>query len=531
MISAVQTLAAREKSVPPNNSKKIDLPIVDIPIKRYLFPFFRRFELSAFILFQIRLFSTSVLLNMRVLKVLAGGITISLIFVFGGMFLAKSCLSPFDERFALPPALYFETGGKKILISLIQFNEANSYSYNNGVTYKSISTTYFIQSNNAETGKKIQEKEIKEQDEIKGISIEILGDANNLAWIFAGELLAFDPDNLERRVDESVLERKNPSLKGLFPKERQFYQFNKSSNDFYFTANNGTKWSLDCQTLKAQPFDFEQNESRWKAEIQQLELQQKAIEKQKDSMFMQIRNINSTGEDYYKKARKIYAKRDEHYRKIDSLRNLNLGYQQREQAEDQKRSAVESLNRMNAGYSAMRTNQDTVNGKWYGIYSDKEFLELQDRVRSYAMHEETARRNFYVTSYFKGRANEYLYNKESVVIPKPSLVFLQGGFLLDKNTASPIRLQNPSGFLVVSKDIIGNKGKIILTRISDTGDRVWEFRSGLQEWLDWRLYKDYLYVFGADNEEIGSECNFVQIINLTNGKSTAYDYFEDRVRE
>jgi hypothetical protein len=124
-----------------------------------------------------------------------------------------------------------------------------------------------------------------------------------------------------------------------------------------------------------------------------------------------------------------------------------------------------------------------------------------------------------------------LFEKENAVIPKSSTVFLQGGFLIDKNTARPIRLNNRKDFLVVSKDIIGNKGKIVLTRITSNGDIVWEFRSGLQEWVDWRLYDQHLYIFGADNEEIPSECNLVQIIDLSNGKTTAYDYFENRVRE
>jgi hypothetical protein len=466
-------------------------------------------------------------------KFLSGGIFLVGLMIFGFIFLLRACLAQFDERFAIPPGLYFEKGTDRVLLSLVQFNKTDSYSSENGVEYKSVTGTYFLQLNNPETGEKLKEEKLKDNDEIEERPVEVLGASDNKAWIFAGELMAFDPFSLKTIADKSILEQKNPALEGILPKERRFYQFNYQTKDFYITGSDGTKWKLDANTLKAEPFEFDKLESKWKTLIKSIEAEEKKNQSKTDSLFMQIRNVSMAdgAEEYFRKAKVINNNREGLYKIRDSLNQLKSKYRERDQNEDQLRRTYETLQRMNVGYSSMRSNQDTVEGQWYGIYSQKELDELYQRVQASAAYEETARRNFYATNYYKGKFNELLYNKEESRIPTAGSVFLQGGFLLDKESAQPFHLSNPTSFLVVSKDKIGNNGSIILTRIDFNGKKLWEYNSNLPEWVDWRAYDDKLFIFGADNKEIGSHCSLLQILDLSTSKVIKYDYFEDKLRK
>jgi hypothetical protein len=63
--------------------------------------------------------------------------------------------------------------------------------------------------------------------------------------------------------------------------------------------------------------------------------------------------------------------------------------------------------------------------------------------------------------------------------------FLQGGFLHDKNTVQAIHLENPLSFLVLHKDKIDHNGRLILSKITLTGNELWRFETGLKELMDW----------------------------------------------
>ncbi|MEI9809658.1 MAG: hypothetical protein WDO16_18345 [Bacteroidota bacterium] len=53
--------------------------------------------------------------------------------------------------------------------------------------------------------------------------VELMGAANKQAWVFMGELMAFDPFTLEEKADLELLQERNPQLKDRFPMERRFY--------------------------------------------------------------------------------------------------------------------------------------------------------------------------------------------------------------------------------------------------------------------------------------------------------------------
>jgi hypothetical protein len=63
----------------------------------------------------------------KIIKYISGGVLLMIgimaLFLFG----IRSCLSQYDERSALAPVVYVEKGGKAVLVSLIHFEQTNSY--------------------------------------------------------------------------------------------------------------------------------------------------------------------------------------------------------------------------------------------------------------------------------------------------------------------------------------------------------------------------------------------------------------------
>ncbi|MEO7044098.1 MAG: PA2928 family protein, partial [Ferruginibacter sp.] len=169
-------------------------------------------------------------------------------FIFG----LRSCLSKYDERTALPPILYFKDDSSNVLLGLIKYTKVNSFSNKGGLTRKTITNYYSIQSNDAVTGEKIKSKEIA--SEIKNFPEKVLGAEGHHAWVFVNELMAFDAFTLEKVADIKMIEVKNPSLKGMMPVESQYYEFNAANSGIIFKTNDGAQWIIHSNTLIATPY-------------------------------------------------------------------------------------------------------------------------------------------------------------------------------------------------------------------------------------------------------------------------------------
>src|SRR5689334_20481085 len=126
-------------------------------------------------------------------KIALGGIVIIGVFIAGFMFLLRSCLSRYDERSVISAPLLFEENGKTVVFSLVKFEKTTSYQQNAGFIRKSVNTSYTLQINDAGTADKLLEQPLKTHQEIKSYPVEIIGASKNLAWVFAGELMAFNP--------------------------------------------------------------------------------------------------------------------------------------------------------------------------------------------------------------------------------------------------------------------------------------------------------------------------------------------------
>ena len=172
-----------------------------------------------------------------------------LLLVGGFILLLKGCLSQYDERSALAPVLYFEKNGQGVVFSIVQFATATSYSRKGNFVSKSVSTNYFVQCNDAASTRKISEKKVKHASDLKYHPVKVLGASEAHAWVFIGELMAFDPFTLKKVADIAVLEEKNLSIKGKLPPEERYYKFNRNDKNIYFTALDGTNWIINTQTL------------------------------------------------------------------------------------------------------------------------------------------------------------------------------------------------------------------------------------------------------------------------------------------
>lgn len=474
---------------------------------------------------------------MRISRVFVGGFLFVALLVVGFILLLRSCLARYDERTALAPVLYFEKEGKATLFSLVQYDKTNNYSSRGGITSKSVSSSYFIQQNDPVSGVRTAEEKIKHHSDIKYHPVETMGASKELAWVFIGELMAFDPFTLEKKADIALLENKNPALKGQFPGERRFYLFNDDDQQVYFTANDGSKWQLNTTTLLATPTHYDPEKEPQAAAVQQVEKLQQQNRAAQDSLYKNeypatlYAKRQITEQEYRRRMTSYVSQQKDLYKQRDSLNDVLSALRSRASHEQQRQSAIRNLQRPKPSYAQIKTNQDTMAGKWYGLYAVEEWDKLYNRVQYQSSYDETARGQLYLSTYTPSRNGDLLIEKEQATLLSPASYFLHGGFLLDKTTAMPIRLAAPRGYLVVYKDKIGREGKIVLSRLNEQGKPGWTFATGLTEWIDWRYTGKQLFILGADNPELsGTEANVLFCIDLTTGKANRYDYFTDRKR-
>ena len=185
-----------------------------------------------------------------------------IILTTGSLLLIRSCIygkgwggapSGMREQYAAAPALYLEKEGRAVVFTLVPHLKIHSYTRRGNSVQRSASTTYYLQTNDAVTAEKTGEQQLIDHSDLKSFPVEILGASASLAWLYAGELMAFDAFSLEKKADAALLEQKNSRLAGQLPAERRYYRFDKASGFIFITAKDGSKWKLDTRTLLAQP--------------------------------------------------------------------------------------------------------------------------------------------------------------------------------------------------------------------------------------------------------------------------------------
>jgi hypothetical protein len=397
---------------------------------------------------------------MRLTRFFAGGIIVIGGFVALLIFGIRGCLSKYDERSALLPVIYVEKDGIKILVSLVKFSKTTSYSQSGGFIRKSVNDEYYLQTNDAITGKKIADVEIDLPSHLTQYPVEVLGATGSQVWLFANELMLYDAFTLKKLADVEVLEKKNTTLTGKFPAEKKYYEFVKEESAVRFIATDGTPWILDTKTLLAKPYTSQKQDNTEKGELA---------------------------------------------------------------------SRIKSLGRYDIHFSQMKLNQDTINGEWVGLYSGNEFNNLNDRVYINASYGEDERRQLLTGRCDSSRYNQVYLDKKNVKQITEAGYYLDGGFLLNKQNGQLMHPGNSRSYLVVSKSQIGNEGSIIISCVSPDGDVAWKYDTELRQWTDWQYQDNRLYIYGRNNKDLSSgESNLLLILDLKNGSTQWYDYFEDK---
>ncbi len=463
-----------------------------------------------------------------------------LVVIAGFVLLLRGCLAGYDERSAIGPSLYFKKEGKEVVFSIVQYQKAISYKSGGGMTTKSVSTTYYLQTNNAVTGEKIDIKKIKHHSDVKNYPIHVMGKSGNIAWVFIGEPMAFDPFTLEKIADKKTIAEKNPFLAGKMPEESHFYAYNRSSNEIIITASDGIKYSLSASTLIATALDEDTNEKNSVAvKLKQLEKERKKyrdLSKQnydwfrKNNYLYEQRKMSFT---VYQDSSRIFEKRrDELTRITDSLTQVVYHMEDIKDKRNDRQQAITYLNERSLSFSNITIEADTINGNWYALKTAASLENFYPNFRYEHGAGETERNKLYTSTYTfpkPGKAGS------DVIIDDPKkvsdAVFIQGGFLLNRETALAIQLNNPAGLLVCHREKVGNEGNILLSAISFSGEIKWTVNCGFKEIKDYILTGNRLIVFGTDNKELSSnEINVLNSIDLSTGKMISYDYFTDKMR-
>lgn len=477
------------------------------------------------------------LIAIIVIIVLTGGI----------LFLIRTCMNSgfggapkgMKEQYASVPALYLEKDGKGVILTIMPHLKIHSYSRQGNMVRKSASTTYYLQTNDASTAAKLLEIKVKAQSDIKNHPVEVLGASGSQAWVFIGEPMAFEAMTLEKKADISILEQKNPALSGKFPAERRYYRFDPGSTLLYFTALDGNKWKLNTQTLLAEATDDDGSQNTIEKMLEEVEAAEKHYRADMDSLYEQknrrpsndyaARRISQA--EYSRITKEYYAGRDLLNKRRDSLHDRKFQLRDLERNGREIANDLESLMRGTPNYNELYVNQDTIGGQWFGLYSPAEFKKLSSSLQRNAENDETARRQLYISSLDKKRPGQFTLNKDAAESPSSQTGFLHGGFLLDKNTARPIRLPG-NDFLIIYREQIGRDARILLGRIRATGKTIWTMNTGLKEWGDWFYNGRQLLILGKDKEELSSgQINLLLRVDINNGKASRYDYYNDEMRK
>ena len=461
--------------------------------------------------------------------------------IAGFIFLLRGCMSRYDERSAITPALYFEKADKGIVFTIIKYGKATSYKSNGGSTYKSLSTNYFIQANDVETGEVVVIKKIKHNSDIKFHPVTVMGTGNGKAWVFIGELLAYDPFTLEKFAGKEIIEAKNPQLKGKMPAEKTYYVYNNANDEILITATDGIKYALSTTSLQATVIDEDDiAKSPAEAKIKELKKVETALDEKYKAYYERYRAYN-----------KLYSENKISYAAyIDSGRNFNrqqdsISKMKRDlsdeisdldnlkRAEKDREREIDNLKTGSKSYSTICTAVDTFNNRWYGLLSSTDLEKPETRFRYRAVYTETARNKLYSAAVSlkdsARKAAELLVSEPEKI---NAAVYLQGGFLLNKSNALPIHVKNDDGFLICYREKVGAAGNIMITRVDLKGNVKWTLNTRLTEFTDWIYTGRRLIILGNDNKEISSgDANLLMSIDIQNGKAVMHDYFTDKMRK
>jgi hypothetical protein len=440
--------------------------------------------------------------------------------IIGFVFLMRSCLSQWDTYGTIGwPGI---SEDQKTMVIVKSYSKTNSYSNKNGMTHKSYSTTYYLEKIELSSGKITEKKTLMHHRKIKNGSLACYGGYQNKLWIFANDLRAYDMNSLEQAIKLEDIETKNPSLKGKMPTEQHYYDAHLNLGYITITATDGDKYRIMLEDLHAELIDEEANSYKnFNAKFK----------KENEIIAAKIDSLNAIYRNDYKKYEQISPQRNILYAKQDSLRKM----------EDNARelfTVQQDLLRNLEKFDPSSTNdvrywvtmKDTLNGNAFVMSKDapddKNFsLYGMDNLGSEDDKVKLSKLGITVNPKSNSYYDDYTVTKTETF---KDLRFLQGGMMIDYRTGGAFHTSNPNGFIIFSRDIIGNKGKLLVTRIDENGKKIWQTDALMSYKINFTTATpDYLIICGVidqDKSPSFASGDAVRIIDLKTGSLISVKY-------
>lgn len=427
--------------------------------------------------------------NRNVNKAIAGG-AVGLIILFvvlplllvggiglGTYALVQRSLAGMDQRHKVGPVVVTKDGS---LITVVENEKTTSYSRRGNFTTRSVSSTYSLQSNRVNDGNRITEAELGSGRGMIRHSPQLLGYTPPLIWVLTDRLKGFDAATLKEVASEKTLSEKNPTLAGKFVHDSaygKFYRVDPSGKHLLLTTNDGYNYTIDPKTLIATE-----------------------TEAPSDRLTEGLRLA----------ADLMKSDRDPSQLTVGGVRNAN-----------------EFL--------------------WIGTRP-----EWKNGVHSYSRFGESARRTLWAAPFRKER---YAEKVGEIVARNANNTFLGGAFLTAsadaeglltaltsrdsledfaaKNRAEreALRLSDPHSYLILHVDRIDDEGRLLLSRVKPDGTVLWTAAMPIRHKriADIRVAGSHALFFGQNEDDSSDEASKMVGIRLSDGKTYAYDYKENRV--
>jgi hypothetical protein len=448
------------------------------------------------------------------LMVVIGGI------IIGFVFLMRSCLSQWDTYGTIGwPGI---TEDQKNIVIVKSYSKINSYSNKNGVTHKSYSTTYYIEKIELVSGTVVEKKKLIHQRKIKNGSLACYGGYKNKLWIFANQLVAYDMNSLEQVIQLEDIENKNPLLQGKMPTEQHYYDAHLNLGYITITATDGDKYRIMLEDLHAELIDEEANSYKnFNAKFK----------KENEIIAAKIDSLNAIYRNDYKKYEQISPQRNILYAKQDSLRKMEDNARELFTAQENLLRNLEKFDPFSSNdVRDWVTMKDTLKGNAFVLSKDASedknfslsdmdnFGSEDDKVKLYKL-------GIMPNPQSHSSYDDYIVTKTEQF---NDLRFLQGGIMANYHSGGAFHTANPAGLIIFGRDIIGNKAKLLVTRIDENGKKIWQTNALMSYKINFTVAtNDYLIVCGVIDQEKPpsfASGDAVRIIDLKTGSLVNVKY-------
>ena len=197
----------------------------------------------------------------------------------------------------------------------------------------------------------------------------------------------------------------------------------------------------------------------------------------------------------------------------------------------------------NGGYHTgdFLTRMAMLDGRWLGLYTEKEAADAGDDSFGDRLKDPTrvlnqgsgARRSFWSAQIGKTKEfTEGTHDRLSNVTRMPGAPeFLEGGLLVRQGTKEPLKLQDPTGLLVVHRTRLDAEGRLALTRLDEELREKWSSTLPFLELGNRFEFPDRLLMYGAvqlTEKGVTQWQEFIVALELVDGRTHAWNLTLER---